>query len=603
MPPKSRKRKVSDNTDNTATNGDDATPPDRNTWPGWVEMESEPAFFNVMLKDMGVHGVKINEVWSLDDNDLAILPQPVHALIFLFRYRETDKDDLEEECPEHVWYAEQVPDFACATVALLNIVNNIPGLEMGKHLRTFKEFTQDMSPRDRGDAIDEFDFVKRIHNSFAREADILQADMYTKEKADKARKRQAVAKARKTRLEKAAARKDKSSSPVATPTGTRVSGRVRRSTVKVESELSPKATPQSPRSSARKQSAEGSPADPEDPESKHPNDEDAKTNGATATPCKTNGAGTPTKESKTPATALSKTNGAAELTNDELSDPVTISSPPEIKANISRKLKLNAPKTKPKVDPNADFSATIEDADPETQPRRSGRQPKPRQDLQATIQAEAEAEEEGFHFCAYMPIGDRVWKLDGMDRFPQDMGPIEAGNDWLSIAQPALQDRIAQYAAGAIEFNLMAVVHDPMVACVEALAANVKALQAVEEKLVILVEDWKEMLDSSGESDITVGPDVNLGLQNVDIERVEMTPRDAKGIAEAEDLVQLLELRKEIVLQQCGLRRACKDEMECVQSDAAKARSRRHDYSQFAREWVGALADAEILGALLEEES
>ena len=182
MPPKSKKRKAPAKSNTTTANGDNAlTPPDRNTWPGWVEMESEPAFFNTMLKDMGVHGVKTSEVWSLDDNDLAILPQPVHALIFLFRYRETDKDVLVTECPTNVWYAEQVPDFACATVALLNIVNNIPGLELGKDVRNFKDFTQNMSPRLRGEAIDDFAFVKRIHNSFAREADILQADclLYT----------------------------------------------------------------------------------------------------------------------------------------------------------------------------------------------------------------------------------------------------------------------------------------------------------------------------------------------------------------------------------------------------------------------------------------
>src|SRR4051812_39893133 len=100
MPPKSKKRKAPAKSDAKTANGDNAlAPPDRDTWPGWVEMESEPAFFNAMLKDMGVQGVKMSEVWSLDDNDLAVLPQPVHALIFLFRYRETDKDDLVTECP------------------------------------------------------------------------------------------------------------------------------------------------------------------------------------------------------------------------------------------------------------------------------------------------------------------------------------------------------------------------------------------------------------------------------------------------------------------------------------------------------------------------
>lgn len=57
---------------------------------------------------------------------------------------------------------------ACASVALLNIINNVPNIELGDHLRAFKNFTASFSPASRGDAIGNFDFVKKIHNSFAR---------------------------------------------------------------------------------------------------------------------------------------------------------------------------------------------------------------------------------------------------------------------------------------------------------------------------------------------------------------------------------------------------------------------------------------------------
>ena len=57
---------------------------------------------------------------------------------------------------------------ACASVALLNIVNNIPNIELGDNLHAFKEFTADFSPALKGDAIGNFEFVKCIHNSFAR---------------------------------------------------------------------------------------------------------------------------------------------------------------------------------------------------------------------------------------------------------------------------------------------------------------------------------------------------------------------------------------------------------------------------------------------------
>lgn len=55
-------------------------------------------------------------------------------------------------------------------MALLNIVNNIPDIDLGENLERFKEFTKNFTPALRGDAINNFEFVKKIHNSFARYA-------------------------------------------------------------------------------------------------------------------------------------------------------------------------------------------------------------------------------------------------------------------------------------------------------------------------------------------------------------------------------------------------------------------------------------------------
>jgi ubiquitin carboxyl-terminal hydrolase L5 len=65
-------------------------------------------------------------------------------------------------------YLAKTASNACASVALLNIVNNIEGVDLGENLRHFREFTMPFTPALRGDAINNFEFVKRIHNSFAR---------------------------------------------------------------------------------------------------------------------------------------------------------------------------------------------------------------------------------------------------------------------------------------------------------------------------------------------------------------------------------------------------------------------------------------------------
>ncbi|KAF2220051.1 ubiquitin carboxyl-terminal hydrolase, partial [Elsinoe ampelina] len=145
---------------------------------GWVEMISDPSYFNVMIRELGVSGIKIQEVLDIqDDFEFITLPQPVHALIFLFQYQGNDTTQTETDCPSHVWFANQVPDFSCASVALLNIFNNLPGAQLGSELQTFKDQTTPLPPMERGEAIDNFDFMKSIHNSFARELDVLQATM------------------------------------------------------------------------------------------------------------------------------------------------------------------------------------------------------------------------------------------------------------------------------------------------------------------------------------------------------------------------------------------------------------------------------------------
>ncbi|PGG97003.1 ubiquitin carboxyl-terminal hydrolase L5 [Blastomyces parvus] len=159
------------------------TTADKAHWNGFCEIESEPALFNVMLRDFGVKGVKVQEVVSLDDEMLEFLHKPVYGLIFLFRWKEDDPDKQESSCPEGIWFANQTSSYACASVALLNIINNVEEIELGEELQHFKDFTMSFTPALRGDAIGNFEFVKRVHNSFARKMDVLNTDHQLKTEA------------------------------------------------------------------------------------------------------------------------------------------------------------------------------------------------------------------------------------------------------------------------------------------------------------------------------------------------------------------------------------------------------------------------------------
>ncbi|OQE00803.1 hypothetical protein PENVUL_c046G10033 [Penicillium vulpinum] len=183
MGPRIKRRRLTDPEDLSDDICQPASRLEKDSWNGFCEIESEPALFNVMLREFGVKGVKIQEVVSLDEEMMAFLNNPVYGLIFLFRWREDNDGKQEATCPDGLWFANQTANNACASVALLNIVNNIPDIDLGENLRSFKEFTMPFTPALRGDAINNFEFVKRIHNSYARKMDILNSDLQLKTEA------------------------------------------------------------------------------------------------------------------------------------------------------------------------------------------------------------------------------------------------------------------------------------------------------------------------------------------------------------------------------------------------------------------------------------
>ncbi|KAL2107045.1 hypothetical protein VUR80DRAFT_5781 [Thermomyces stellatus] len=168
-------------------------------WAGWIELESEPAFFNFILRDLGAEDVLIKEVLCLDDDLIRRLPKPIHGLIFLFQYLPEDWEVDKESDTDDVWFANQTVDNACATIAMMNILMNAPSIKLGDTLREFKETTKMMSSPLRGHAISTNMFIRKVHNSFTRRLDHLNADLCLSYKAEMASKRKKRTKGKKSK--------------------------------------------------------------------------------------------------------------------------------------------------------------------------------------------------------------------------------------------------------------------------------------------------------------------------------------------------------------------------------------------------------------------
>lgn len=150
------------------------------SWKGWAELENDPLIFSTLLREWGVQGVGVREVIPLD----AVFDTPVDStlgLIFLSRYVVFDQDREVAAPSENLWFANQISSFSCATVALMNIIINRTDLDLGDGLRKFKDSTHNLSPKDRGLALDSLESVRDVHNSFATENDKFHVDSCLKD--------------------------------------------------------------------------------------------------------------------------------------------------------------------------------------------------------------------------------------------------------------------------------------------------------------------------------------------------------------------------------------------------------------------------------------
>ncbi|GAA6000734.1 ubiquitin carboxyl-terminal hydrolase [Rhodotorula paludigena] len=140
---------------------------------GWSLTESDPGVFTGLLHELGVRGVEVEELWGLDEALLRDLT-PVYALIFLFKWvghadPATMDGKLEEPEGPH-YFAHQVINNACASIALLNATLNIrsPDVQLGEELGNLQAFSEGLDPETRGWTISNSEKIREVHNSFAR---------------------------------------------------------------------------------------------------------------------------------------------------------------------------------------------------------------------------------------------------------------------------------------------------------------------------------------------------------------------------------------------------------------------------------------------------
>ena len=144
---------------------------------GWLELESDPGLFTLLLEDMGVEGTQVEEIYDLQREPLVEGGQ-CYGAIFLFRWIDdrrsrrkiVDEQELyvkDEAVMNSIFFAQQVIPNSCATHALVSILLNCPTLNLGVTLSELQTHTQGMSPENKGLAIGNCPQLAFAHNSHA----------------------------------------------------------------------------------------------------------------------------------------------------------------------------------------------------------------------------------------------------------------------------------------------------------------------------------------------------------------------------------------------------------------------------------------------------
>ncbi|CAD6243170.1 unnamed protein product [Miscanthus lutarioriparius] len=154
----------------------------------WIPLEANPDVMNQFIWGLGVPegDVQFCDVYGLDDELLAMVPQPILAVLFLYPLTSLDEEEKEEssasttstaggkELSKKVYFTKQTVGNACGTVGVIHAIGNATSqikLVEGSYFEKFYKQTADMDPVQRATFLEEDDEMEDAHSVAASAGD------------------------------------------------------------------------------------------------------------------------------------------------------------------------------------------------------------------------------------------------------------------------------------------------------------------------------------------------------------------------------------------------------------------------------------------------
>jgi ubiquitin carboxyl-terminal hydrolase L3 len=147
----------------------------------WVPLESNPEVMTDFMHRLGVKKTwQFHDCFGLDEELLAMVPQPCLAVLLLFPYdklkseKQKEREKIEKEGQDispKVYYMKQLVGNACGTVAVMHsLLNNLNKIETESDKNAIENFyiaTLEKNYVERGQALGRDTNIHKAHNVVA----------------------------------------------------------------------------------------------------------------------------------------------------------------------------------------------------------------------------------------------------------------------------------------------------------------------------------------------------------------------------------------------------------------------------------------------------